>query len=87
MDANIFLKLTLREHTIIYIPVAPEGQYKTTITAPFGMFDFYRMTFGLRNAGQTSRINEKHFEYLYEIFSRFSKYGITLRLLKCLFGV
>jgi len=35
------------------IPVATEDRPKTAITTPFGLFDFLRMPFGLRNAGQT----------------------------------
>ena len=35
------------------IPVAEEDRPKTAVTTPFGSFEFLRMPFGLRNAGQT----------------------------------
>ena len=35
------------------IPVAEHNIGKTAIVTPFGLFEFVRMTFGLKNAAQT----------------------------------
>ncbi len=49
---RVFSKIDLRKG-YWQVPVRPEDRQKTAVITPFGLFEFLRMPFGLRNAGSS----------------------------------
>jgi hypothetical protein len=92
---NMFSKIDPRKG-YYQIPVAAKDVAKTAVIKPFGLFEFLRMPFGLRNAGPhafsylddviVASCAEQHLEALRSVLERLRQHGMVVNLAKCQFG-
>ncbi|KII72557.1 hypothetical protein RF11_15635 [Thelohanellus kitauei] len=70
------------------IPIREEDIPKTAVTTYFGLFEFHRMPFGLRNAAQTfQRLMDIMASDLDSLFCKLREYSLIVNVEKCVFGI
>ena len=83
---SIFSKIDL-VRAYNQISVASADIAKTAIPTSFGLFEFLRMSFGLRNAAHTFQcFIDALIRGLHQLFQRLTQYGVVVNPSKCEFG-